>query len=479
MSTLQKTSPKENIDTAIKSLRLAYDELQTIPESVKVSEHLHKAISFVESIITILPEKKEIEIQSSTKESSQKKAYIPKVFPIDELLAPIPGDNPAGKNSKLTGDFTILKNFFVNKARKPDFKPNYTEAFKKSQDILKTCGKDLGVSVLLIESAIQSHGFRAVTEGLILLNGLMSKYWDGLYPEAEDGDCEYRANEIENLQQTIILKLKARYGEAHEFTPHYKKREESEHENLVLETMLQEFTTLKIFINNHFGNEAPHLGELQKIITLYAKKVKEQYQLFLTADNTRTDLKISQQGRALDVLIGSEKNDKEEKSKGIGSFLFGGKKGKGDSKPENHEDALKQIIQCAQYLVSSFPNNPLGYHFNRGIRWFSEKRSPLNVYPGPEDKEKITALYSNKQWEDVLKIGEDVFMNDGDQWLDLQRFSCEAARNLGGKYLLIANIITMNTKSYVSNNRNILKMKFPDQSLIADKNTEAWILKEI
>jgi hypothetical protein len=91
----------------------------------------------------------------------------------------------------------------------------------------------------------------------------------------------------------------------------------------------------------------------------------------------------------------------------------------------------------------------------------------------------MATLYSDKQWQDVLIRGEDIFMNDGDQWLDLQRFSYEAARKIGGKCTLIANSILMNTKNFVSNNRKILDMKFPDQSLTANPKTREWIINEI
>ena len=123
---------------------------------------------------------------------------------VNELLAPIPGGDPAGSDASFSDQFDRIR-----EARRAD-DPNlpqgdwqtepkvadWREAQSLAEDVLLRTSKDLQAAVWLGEAAIFRHGLEGARDGFDLLHGLLEQYWDGLYPRADDGDLEERAGKL-------------------------------------------------------------------------------------------------------------------------------------------------------------------------------------------------------------------------------------------------------------------------------------------
>ena len=139
---------------------------------------------------------------------------------VTELLAPIPGSDPAGSDASFSDQFDRIR-----EARRAD-DPNlaqgdwqtelkvadWREAQSLSEDVLLRTSKDLQAAVWLAEAAIARHGLEGARDAFDLLTGLLDTYWDGLYPRAEDGDLEERAGKLawfanygSRVLQTMLL----------------------------------------------------------------------------------------------------------------------------------------------------------------------------------------------------------------------------------------------------------------------------------
>jgi type VI secretion system protein ImpA len=67
-------------------------------------------------------------------------------------------------------------------------------------DALIHKSKDLLLAVWLTEANVKVAGFAGLRDSAGLLYGLITQYWDkGLYPEADDGDLQFRAKPLEWL----------------------------------------------------------------------------------------------------------------------------------------------------------------------------------------------------------------------------------------------------------------------------------------
>ena len=120
----------------------------------------------------------------------------------DRLLAPLPGDAPAGE----TVPYAVREK--LDEARKEvnpdDFPPDYPgrPELKRAEwpgivrrcvELLKTSSKDLMIGARLTEALVKEHGFAGAWSGLRLLRGLVEEGWDRVQPVIEDGDLEVRA----------------------------------------------------------------------------------------------------------------------------------------------------------------------------------------------------------------------------------------------------------------------------------------------
>ena len=121
----------------------------------------------------------------------------------DELLQPIPGDDPAGEAVSFTvraemeearkevdpADFDDKDVLRPTEPKKADW-AGIERAAKKT---LISESKDLLVAARLTEALTKRHGFAGLADGLTLLRKLLEECWDRLYPTIEDGDLEVRA----------------------------------------------------------------------------------------------------------------------------------------------------------------------------------------------------------------------------------------------------------------------------------------------
>ncbi|RZA19870.1 MAG: type VI secretion system protein TssA [Lysobacteraceae bacterium] len=123
---------------------------------------------------------------------------------VNELLAPIPGGDPAGSDASFSDQFDRIRE--ARRADDPGLAQgewqtelkvaDWREAQSLAEDILLRTSKDLQAGVWLAEAAIARHGLDGARDGFDLLGGLLENFWDGLYPRADDGDLEERAGKL-------------------------------------------------------------------------------------------------------------------------------------------------------------------------------------------------------------------------------------------------------------------------------------------
>lgn len=130
----------------------------------------------------------------------------------DDLLNPIPGENPAGADLRYAPVYDKLK-----EARRQDEDLNqgvwqserkvadWPQVLKLGQEIIATQSKDLQVAAWLTEALVNREGFPGLGQGLRLCQGLLENFWDFVYPVIEDGDLEFRATPLEWIGTKLEL----------------------------------------------------------------------------------------------------------------------------------------------------------------------------------------------------------------------------------------------------------------------------------
>lgn len=133
----------------------------------------------------------------------------------DALLAPVPGDSPVGDDQRYGQAYDAIK-----EARKdvinydPEGKPNvekkadWNKVVSLSIDALTEKTKDLQIAVWLTEALLITENFEGFNVGLKIINGLLRKYWENLYPPVEEGDLEFRASPLEFMNEKLSVIIK-------------------------------------------------------------------------------------------------------------------------------------------------------------------------------------------------------------------------------------------------------------------------------
>ncbi|MBV8895350.1 MAG: type VI secretion system protein TssA, partial [Acidobacteriaceae bacterium] len=134
----------------------------------------------------------------------------------DDLINPIPGDNPSGPNLRYDPQIDKIK-----EARREDLDipqgdvwktaiktADHKLVIKLASEVLAKRSKDLQVAVWLLEAHIRQEGFALVAPSFRLIKDLIDNFWDTIYPEIEDDDLELRATPLEWLGSKLAFYLK-------------------------------------------------------------------------------------------------------------------------------------------------------------------------------------------------------------------------------------------------------------------------------
>ena len=134
---------------------------------------------------------------------------------MDSLLAPIPGENPAGEDLRYSPIYDDLK-----EARRADDQlergewqreiktSDWDKVISLASDALSKKSKDLQIAAWLTEALIRKEGFSGLAAGLKLLLGLLQGYWENVYPVIEEGDLEFRGAPLQFLNDKVSSSLK-------------------------------------------------------------------------------------------------------------------------------------------------------------------------------------------------------------------------------------------------------------------------------
>ncbi|MBL8798955.1 MAG: type VI secretion system protein TssA [Planctomycetia bacterium] len=138
----------------------------------------------------------------------------PAVLDFAKLLAPLPGDGPAGIDLRTDASPESLY-FAIKGARNaaraaerqaamadeeskpppPDWKPVLQNSIKA----IGEKSKDLEITAFLTEALVRQHGYAGLRDGFRLARELVEKFWDVLYPRPDEDGLETRLGGLVGL----------------------------------------------------------------------------------------------------------------------------------------------------------------------------------------------------------------------------------------------------------------------------------------
>jgi type VI secretion system protein ImpA len=452
----------------------------------------------------------------------------------EDILNPIAGDNPSGRNLRSTPIYDKIR-----EARREDDElpqgawqierklADWTQVISLSQEAIALQSKDLQLAAWLTEALLKKQSVRGLREGIVLCSGLVSQFWDTLYPEIDEGDMEDRASPLEWIGgklDTAVKKLALnregheyfRYKESRLIPPEdaTKKEEKAAREKAIKEGKLmpdifdrafaetpkvfysemekdadgalRELAALDKLCGEKFEDSAPAFNRLREAITEFRHTV---HTLLQKKRETEPDPveeappPTAEEQAAADAAAGDSTAEGQSSGGGTATaparMMFSMP---ATAEPADRREAIAQVAAAAALIRKKEPFSPAPYLMMRGLRWGELRASsdPSILEAPPSDlRQQVKTLAMQNKWAELLDWAETIMaLPCSRAWLDLQRFVVEACTALGDDYNAIAIAIRSELRALLRDLPHLLDAALSDDTAAANPETQKW-LKEV
>ncbi len=437
---------------------------------------------------------------------------------IEQLLEPIPGDNPAGKNLRYS-----LYDAIKEARREEDSGPrgeweqreiktaNFGQVIKISEQALRQSSKDLWIAAWLTEAWIYEYGMPGLTSGLQLAEGLITRFWDGLYPELDEEDVEPRLPPLEwvgsyfdpSKGSSPILALRRvaltnkgfnwfDYQDSHrgasggegkitreEWNKDFEATKKQFYKDLERDSKasLQALASLDASCHARFGDLAPSLRPLRT-----ALEELENLVHILLSEKLKKEPDLAEPGTKSVAVAGgpTEVHGRAEISEIAAVQQLDISKLSGEITAVEH--AALHVAAAAQFIRHNDPSSPISYLLLRALRWGEVRaagESAINDLPAPPSDLRVALKTSAgaKSWGSVLETAEAAMSTAiGRAWLDLQRYAIRACDELG--YSAAAKAMRSELKAFLQDFPALAAATLSDDTGTANPETLAWLRQE-
>lgn len=445
----------------------------------------------------------------------------------DDLLNPIPGDNPSGvnlrydkvsdqiKEARTEGEESVLGNLATPK------KADYKLVIKLAGEALATRSKDLQLAAWLTEAHVKRDGIGMVEPCLKLMLDLQQQFWDTLYPEIEDGDVGMRAVPIEwacnrvadMLRQAPITKdglSYYQYGESravgYEADAGYNDAKLEARQLAIAdgkitgedwdkafastpkawyvamdEAMRASAETLEVmqsYCEEKYGDDGPAFGKLrtslEEVGSVVSRLLNEKRKI--EPDEGEPESEEEQAGEETAEAEPEAAADAEEAAPAA-------KKKSGKSlaaEPADRDDAIARIQACAKFLQKENPSSPIAYLVQTALR-LGELREQGGSQawdflqpPATEQRQNLKRLTAEGNYDELLSLATAVAGEPaGRGWLDVHRYIWNGSYQMG--YSALQSSVVATLQGLLKDLPDVPSWTMSDDTPTANPETLKWL----
>ena len=414
-----------------------------------------------------IPKQKSSENEASDKEPP---AHISE--DITEWLAPISSTEPAGRYVIDTDDYGKIKQHINNIHGVT--KVNWPQLLDECESLLRHSSKDLQIACYAVYALVKIDGVSGIDKGLQLLQGLLEKFGDQIFPRqtkrrvvavawltkklngylagvspgqlvlAELKQVLIRVDSINSLIESIILQDDQQLNDLHSFRSKINKLiskldiiNKNKHSTNNANTSN---TNNNNNNNNSNNNQASVSGDASA--TSGDKQVEKQHSSRQQASQATNEIEAISNDAEFRQYIQAQK---------------------------------KSVRLAADYLRKKSSDDPRAYKMLRLFYWASLSESGFSrkMRPPPETlKTTLLNHQKNKEWTELLHAAETAF-DKHCFWLDLNYWSSSALAELGLSET--ANSVLQETQGLTLRFPTILEGEFTCGMAFASDETKLWL----
>lgn len=420
----------------------AKQEKTTIPDVSSASTPESKeSTSVLEESQKPVPEKKTDKTENNV-ESSEKPVepeYVASDF-LKAICNKFDGDNPFGINLNQELDFDILKTEIGKLGN-----INWELVEESALTILKEKSKDLRVFSYLSFIYLRNENWEGFVDIFDALSQYVELHYEEVFPTRP------RAK-----QMAFSWMAESRYKDMLES----KKPGETAHQNI--KRLITSLQKIKQVLEGIFPDGSPFPAGVLSAALKWEKSTKAKPKPAISSKpaSKSTAKPLSGASSTQQVSLGSMDNTKE---------------------------AQANAKKIAAFLIEKEPEKPMGYRLIRTLRWGSVENAPpaeggkIKV-EGPNEQKKtfLKNLTGKEEWKRLLSETEKEFSGGPNHyWLDLQRMSATACKNLGESYNSVYDAICIETALFVKRIPDITGLSFGNGLAFCDDATKDWIESDI
>lgn len=457
----------------------------------------------------------------------------------DDLLNPIPGDNPSGVYLYYDPLYDKIK----EARREDDDAPtgmwsrerkvaDWNQVLKLAGEALATKSKDLQLAAWLSEAYLRKEGFASFRQMIDVTRQIIEQFWDTLYPEIEDGDLEFRATPLnwlgnfnDQLKFTPLVRGKYHYHHyqesrrvgykaeveydstrlaefneklaegkisADDFDIEFAKMSKQGIKDLqaTLNGLGESILALETLCDDKFGQDSPSFITIRKSVEEVSTLVRQLLNKRLETDPDPPDADAPppaeesvQEEEASSYDAGSTSSDSTEVVTVVRKKKAGGPLA---AEPVDAEDALARVVSAAKFLRAQDAYSPAPYAMLAGLR-FGELRAGgesvdqnLLEAPPSELRQQMKKAAMDGNWSEVLTAAEEALtLPCARGWLDLHRYAWNACYNLGYSYINLQNTIRALVREILRDYQQLPELTLLDDTPTANGETRTWINNEV
>ena len=438
----------------------------------------------------------------------------------EDILNPIPGENPSGQNLRYAPIYDKIK-----EARREDDElaqgawqydrkvADWVLVSKLCQEAIATQSKDLQLAAWLCEALLKRESIGGFRFGLTLCRDLIDKFWDTLYPELEDGESEQRAAPLDWISTKLLVPVRTvplcrdgyhsiEYKDSRtvgyeegaskeakaardkalkegKLAPEVFDKSFAETPKAFYADLEKQFDgslavvkELDALCQEKFGAYAPGFGKLSEAFTEVRHVVHA-----LLQKKRETEPDPVEEVPAEAAAAGEEGAEAAEGAAAPGFQI--NLAGRATAEPQDKREAIASVVAAAAVLRKRDPLSPAPYLMLRGLRWGELRGSsdPIVLEAPPGDlRQQVKALALQNRWLDLLELAEHIMtLPCSRAWLDLQRFVVEACTALGDSYNAIAVAIRSELRTLLRDLPQLLEATLTDDTPAANAETQKWL----
>ena len=452
---------------------------------------------------------------------------------LESLLKPISGDAPAGR--LLRGTIAYRK---IEAALQEDLsgaaaggvliraKPEECAAL--AIEALSAETKDLHIAVWLAEALTRLDGFDGLCRALDLIRELIARFWDTVYPLAEDGDEEVRAAPLvrltgrsfsrtmeqipvtrdgyTRLDEKILKAIPLRDEIGSDENLAALRRDAEEKKRVLPESFAASLRATgfgfyeRMFRDIAAAREAvrrleeecgrrftdpyalPQFGSLLALFEPYEELATEMMrQKMPPPEPVPEPVAIEPEPEAVPIAAMAEEPPPVASPPEAPTPPPSQEAPAASREPLSEEDAAQRVFAAARYLRRQNPANPAAFlltrswHFGAALARSGIDDADLEP-PPPEVRKELWRLHRDQDWNSLLESVETAMeLRCSAAWLDLQYYAGAALENLGESYDAARRTVCDLVRQYVTMLPDAPRKQLLDGTPAASPSTARWL----